>query len=143
MKRTLLLRTALLALCLPAIAMAADMYSWTDANGVKHFSDSPPPANTAKAQKLQMKGGMTLNAPAEEPADDAAGSGGPALAAAAGYAPEDIKRNCEIATRNLAQLEAQEVALDADGYPVDLDGAKRRQDQIDKATQQTKLFCAK
>ena len=141
MKHTLLL-PILLALCLPAVTLAADMYSWTDANGVKHFSDSPPPANTAKAQKLQMKGGMTLNAPVEEPADgDAAKTGGPALAAAAGYAPDDIKRNCEIAKKNLAQFEGQQVPLDADGYPLDLDAAKSRQSQIDKATQQTKLFC--
>jgi hypothetical protein len=142
MKRTLFLPVALLALCLPVIAVAADMYSWTDANGVKHFSDSPPPASIAKAQKLQMKGGMTLNAPVEDPADAAANSGGPALAAAAGYAPDDIKRNCETATKNLAQFEAQQVPLDADGYPLDLDAAKNRQSQIDKATQQTKLFCS-
>src|SRR5690606_26266202 len=126
----------LLAACLPA--MAADMYSWTDASGARHFSDSPPPAS-AKAQKIKFKGGVTSNEEAE-PAEPGA-EPGPSLAAAAGYSAEDIKRNCEIARGNLSGLEGQKVTLDADGFPVDLDAAKSRQEQIDKANQQIKLFC--
>jgi hypothetical protein len=126
----------ILAACLPA--MAADMYSWTDANGVRHFSDSPPPAS-AKAQKITFKGGVTSNEEAE-PAETVAESG-PSLAAAAGYSADDIKRNCEIARGNLSALEGQQLPVDADGFPVDLDAAKVRQSRIDKATQQTKLFC--
>lgn len=127
----------LLVACLPA--MAADMYSWTDANGVRHFSDSPPPAS-AKAQKIKFKGGVTSNEAAEpaEPAKDS----GPSLAAAAGYSTDDIKRNCEIARGNLSASEGRQVPVDADGFPVDLDAAKERQSQIDKANQQIKLFCS-
>ena len=67
------------------------MYSWTDANGVRHFSDSPPPAS-AKAQKIRLKGGVASEeAPPAE--GEAAKDGGPALAAAAGYSADDIKRN--------------------------------------------------
>jgi hypothetical protein len=127
----------LLAACMPALA--ADMYSWTDANGVRHFSDSPPPAS-AKAQKIRLKGGVATNE--EAPADTAtATEAGTSLAAAAGYSPEDIKRNCEIARGNLSALEGQQVPLDADGFPVDLDAAQARQAQIDKANQQITLFC--
>ena len=129
----------LLAACVPALA--ADMYSWTDANGVRHFSDSPPPAS-AKAQKIRLKGGVATN-DETAPADATAATGsGTSLAAAAGYSPDDIKRNCEIARGNLAALEGQQPALDADGFPVDLDAAKNRQAQIDKANQQISLFCA-
>jgi hypothetical protein len=136
------LMLALLTVAVPAAA--AEMYSWTDANGTKHFSDSPPPASV-KAKKLQVKGGITSDAPAEETTktdskDDK--NGGPALARAAGYAPEDIKRNCEIAKQNLGVAEGQTVAKDAEGYPTDLDAAKSRQDRIDKANQQVKLFCS-
>ena len=126
----------LLAACLPA--MAADMYSWTDANGVRHFTDSPPPAS-AKAQKIKFKGGVTSNE-AAEPAEPAKESG-PSLAAAAGYSADDIKRNCEIARGNLSASEGRQVPVDADGFPVDLDAAKERQSQIDKANQQITLFC--
>lgn len=124
-----------LALAMPAFA--TEMYSWTDANGVKHFSDSPPP-QSVKAKKLSVRGGVTTSAPVEE---DKPADAGPAMAAAAGYAPEDIKRNCDIAKRNLATLDGQKPALDADGYPVDLDAAKNHQAQVDKANQQIKLFC--
>ena len=128
-----------LTLLLAAPAFAAEMYSWTDANGVKHFSDSPPP-KAVKAQKLRVKGGVTTSAPAEDEKD--AADTGPAMAAAAGYAPADIKRNCDIAKQYLTTLEGQKPAVDADGYPVDLDAAKAHQAQIDKANQQIRLFCA-
>ena len=136
------MKTCLIALSLffVAPAFATEMYSWTDANGVKHFSDSPPP-KTVKAQKLRVKGGVTTSAPAEDEADAADKDAGPAMAAAAGYAPADIKRNCDIAKQNLTTLQGQKPALDADGYPVDLDAAKAHQAQIDKADQQIKLFC--
>ena len=54
---------------------------------------------------------------------------------------DDIKRNCEIARGNLSASEGRQVPVDADGFPVDLDAAKERQSQIDKANQQIKLFC--
>jgi hypothetical protein len=141
MKRNWLL-LVLLTVGLPAAA--AEMYSWTDANGVKHFSDSPPPASVTKAQKLKLKGGVTTGDAATEAAQKeqaAKVAAGPALAAAAGYAPEDIKRNCEIARKNQGTLEAHKPPLDADGYPIDLDAAKSHQVQVDKAGQQIKLFC--
>jgi uncharacterized protein DUF4124 len=140
MKHSWLL-SALLVAALPL--SAAEMYSWTDANGVKHFSDSPPPASV-HAQKLKVKGGVTSSEPAEETQQDAAAkAAGPALAAAAGFSPEMIKGNCDAARHNLTVLEAQKPALDAEGYPADPDGAKAHQADIDRANQQIKLFCAK
>lgn len=140
MKQSWLL-LAMLAVALPAAA--TEMYSWTDAHGVKHFSDSPPPPNVVKAQKLKVTGGITTTSAANnEATEQAANSSGPALAAAAGYSPEDIQRNCDIAHKNLGALEAQQPALDADGNPADADAARSRQAQIDKANQQIKLFCA-
>ncbi len=132
----------LLAIGLSAAAAAAEMYTWTDANGVKHFSDSPPPASVTKSQKLKLKGGVTTGDEAEEAQkDQTAKAAGPALAAAAGYSPDDIKRNCEVARKNQIALELQKPAVDAEGYPVDLDAAKNHQAQVDKASQQIKLFC--
>ncbi len=131
-----------LALLFSASALAGEMYSWTDANGVKHFSDAPPP-KSVKAQKLHVKGGVTTSSPAEEEEAAAAAkkNAGPSMAAAAGYSPADIQRNCSIAKQNLAALEAQKLPVDAEGYPSDLDAAKNRQAQIDKAHQQIQLFC--
>ena len=90
----------------------------------------------------KVKGGLTSNEPAEDAAKaDEAKSGGPALAAAAGYSPEDIKRNCDIAKQNRGVAEGTKIAVDAQGYPTDLDAVKTRQSQIEKANQQIKLFC--
>lgn len=133
-------RLMLALLAVSASAGAAEMYSWTDANGVKHFSDSPPPPNVAKAKKLKVQGGVTTTATedAQKPADKDAG---PALAAAAGYSPEDIKRNCDVARKNLDIVQAQKLPLDADGNPADPEAAKEHQAQVDKSNQQIKLFC--
>lgn len=134
----------MLVLLVGVPAMAADMYSWTDANGVKHFSDSPPPGNVSKSQKLKFKGGVTSTTAAEdEAATEATRNSGPALAAAAGYAPEDIKRNCDIARKNLVNLDAVKPTLDASGNPTDQEAAGAHQAQVDKANQQIKLFCAR
>jgi hypothetical protein len=133
----------LVVLCFGLPAGATDMYSWTDANGVKHFSDSPPPASVTKSQKLKVKGGVTTAD--QDAAQDAppAKDSGPALAAAAGYSPDDIKRNCDIAKKNRDTLDAQKPKLDANGEPTDVDAARNHQSQMDKANQQIKLFCTK
>lgn len=136
MKRFCLL--FVLAASLPVAA--TDMYSWIDANGVKHFSDSPPPANVQKAKKLKVKGSLTTSdsttAKEEESKD------GPALAAAAGYSADDIKRNCTIARGNLATLTARTPTASADGTTPDPEAVKQHQAQVEKANQQIRLFCA-
>ena len=55
MKARLLL---LVLLAAGACASAAQVYSWTDANGTKHFSDSPPPPSV-NAQKIKVRGALT------------------------------------------------------------------------------------
>ena len=151
MKTRLLLLVLLVA---GAAASAAEVYSWTDRNGVKHFSDSPPPANV-NAQKIKVRGQLTTATAAETDANaggttaaategsaEAPKNSGPALAAAAGYAPQDITRNCEIARKNLAIIEARPVPTDDQGTPQDPAYAQNHEQQLNKANQQIKLFCA-
>ncbi|MDR2013188.1 MAG: DUF4124 domain-containing protein [Rhodanobacter sp.] len=126
---------ALLTVGLPVTA--TEMYTWTDANDVKHFSDSPPP-NATKVQKIKVTGGITTRTTEDLPKTDTNTTAGPTMAAAAGYTPEDIKRNCEIARKNLASFQTQKPQADENGEATD---PKSRQDQIDRANQQIKLFC--
>lgn len=125
-----------LVMCLVAApAMAAQqVYTWTDAQGVKHYSDSPPPTKEADAKRLKMRGGTTT----EEVDQSAAGSEANPnidMAKALGYSPEDIKRNCEVAQRNVEALSRT--------TPVDADDAtmSAHQVQVDKAEKQVQMFC--
>ncbi len=133
-----------LLLALLAISMSAgarEMYSWTDANGVKHFSDSPPPANVSKAQKLKVAGGVTSAEAADTAQADDDKDSGPSMAAAAGYSSDEITRNCDTARRNLTMLESQAPGQGINGEPPNADAVARHQGQVDKANQQIKLFC--
>ena len=122
-------------LCLGAApAGAQQVYSWTDANGTKHFSDTPPPPNTPTAKKLVVRNGVTSEE-AEAPAD-ATPKEGPTMAAAAGYTPEDITRNCAAARKNLDAYQAAKPGEDADPETQIL-----YQENINKAMSQIKLFC--
>jgi hypothetical protein len=124
----------LILACLSAVpAVAQQVYSWTDANGTKHFSDTPPPPNTPSAQKLVVRNGVTSNAAEpvkEEPKE------GPKMAAAAGYSEEDIKRNCAAARKNLDLYNASLPGDDA--LP---ETQVEYQMNLNKAKDQIKLFC--
>ena len=130
-----LLALALLALLASPLA-AQQVYTWTDANGVKHFSDAPPPPNTREAKKVVVRGGITSTEPevAAKAAEEA--KEGPKMAAAAGYSAEDIKRNCESAQRNLDLLNKNKPTAEAE-----VEDQVRHQEQIGKTQQQIALFC--
>jgi hypothetical protein len=130
-----LLALALLALLASPLA-AQQVYTWTDANGVKHFSDAPPPPNTREAKKVVVRGGITSTEPevAAKAAEEA--KEGPKMAAAAGYSAEDIKRNCESAQRNLDLLNKSKPTAEAE-----VEDQVRHQEQIGKTQQQIALFC--
>lgn len=55
------LKTGLLGLCLLAgTAGAADLYKWKDANGVTHYSESPPAGQKFEARRIDSRGGVGL-----------------------------------------------------------------------------------
>lgn len=126
----------LLLICLSAAPVGAQqVYSWTDSNGTKHFSDTPPPPNTPTAKKLNVRSGVSteenMDAAIEAPKE------GQMMAAAAGYSPEDIERNCAAARKNLETYRATEPGEDAEP-----EAQIRYQENINKTTEQIKLFCS-
>ena len=86
------LGVALLALALPAAA--GEVYQWKDANGVTHYSDSPPPnQSNVKGRQIQNKTGTPSVAQAK-PAESA---------------------ECTTARNNLKQLQGSvPIGLDTD-----------------------------
>ena len=124
----------LILACLSAVpAVAQQVYSWTDGNGTKHFSDTPPPANTAGAKKLVVHNGVTST---EAPPVEEVKKEGPSMAAAAGYSEEEIKSNCIVARKNLDLYNASLPGDDA--LP---ETQVQYQMNLNKAKDQIKLFC--
>ena len=146
MKARLLL-LVLLAAGVPA--SAAQVYSWTDANGTRHFSDSPPPANV-NAQKIKVRGSLTSqeDAPAQVVAD--ATPKPPEAPAAGGNAtkqivdsPENRAKQCELARSNQELLKSNyqvSAPRGEDGKAQVLDDAGRKQ-AIDRAADQVAFYC--
>ena len=147
-----LLLLVLLAASLPALA-STQVYSWTDANGVKHFSDSPPPASV-NAQKLKVRGSLTseeLPAPAAaaEPATDAAKANSPPpatmtpIARSIADSPENREKQCQTAKKNLDILQGSypvSAPPAADGTARVMDDAARKE-ATGRAAEQVKFYC--
>ena len=146
-----LLLLVLLAASLPALA-STQVYSWTDANGVKHFSDSPPPASV-NAQKLKVRGSLTSEEqkpPASaEPTTEPANPNGPPpatvqpIARSLADSPENREKQCQTAKKNLDILQGSYPVSgppSADGKAQVLDEASRKQ-ATDRAGEQVKFYC--
>lgn len=134
MKIRLSILVLLLAVAGPLAAQ--QVYTWTDANGVKHFSDAPPPPNTKDTKKVIVRGGVTSTEAEAAPAVDDAAKKGPGMAAAAGYSAEDITRNCQTAQRNLDTLTKSKPTAEAD-----VEVQVEYQERVGKVQQQIALFC--
>lgn len=107
------MRAVLLALALltaTGAAHAQQYYKWKDADGVTHYSKTPPPEGT-QADRLAVK--ADAPAPAQAPATTARAGG---TTAAAGGAAEMRSAQCESARGTLATLESNPfVSMDKDG----------------------------
>ena len=145
-----LLLLVLLAASLPVLA-STQVYSWTDANGVKHFSDSPPPASV-NAQKIKMRGSVTSEGqPAADPAPGAepAKPNGPPpatvqpIARSLADSAENRDKQCQTAKKNLDILNGSypvSAPPAADGTARVMDDAARKQ-ATDRASEQVKFYC--
>ena len=122
--RTIRLSMGLAALLLALPAFAGQVYQWKDAQGVTHYSDSPPPAQPG-VKNRQLKD----TAPASTQA-----------------ASEPESEDCAIARKNLSQLKGNGPA----GFDANGDGKLDKEMSADERTryvQQTELMlktqCAK
>jgi hypothetical protein len=136
MRRTLL---AFLLLSLSSLA-CAQVYKWTDAQGLVHYTDSPPPNGTTYKN---VKTTGTVEAPVPTPAPAPASA--PATANTAGTAkdsPENRSKLCSQLQTNIDLLgkDAPLTVDDANGARVTID-ADRRQQELETARAQHKQYC--
>ena len=114
------LTTALLATALGLVATAAsagEIYQWKDANGVTHYSETPPPKGQYVQRSIRDRGAR------------------PAAPAAQAAAPTDNPQ-CADARNNIALLQsgqALQVDANGDGKPDRLIDDAERKAQLEMA----------
>lgn len=139
MRRCLVL-VLLLAACPLAFAQA---YKWKDAQGVTHYSDSPPPGQGAKVEKIQMKGGVSTPSPAANtgPAKSST-AGNPPPGTPVADNPANRKELCTQLHKNLDVLQKEAVVSmdDGKGGMKQLDAAGRQR-QVETTQAQMTLYC--
>lgn len=116
---------ALAAVVLVALpANAGEIYQWKDAQGVTHYSDSPPPNREYKNRTITNSGAATV-------------------ATAQKVAPAENEQ-CTTARNNLKQLQGEApVGIDADkdGKPDTVMNPEQRASQTELAQAALKVHC--
>lgn len=142
-------KLVLLALsCFMVGAYAADqqVYKWTDASGVVHFSDAPPPKDAKDVQLMRVSGGdrpRSVDSAANgEPGSNPENGDGSTPAAAAPDPKDANAKACATARNNLEILNSKmPVSVTGpDGKALPLDD-KARAAQIAAANANVELYC--
>ena len=98
----------LLSLCLPLSTVAAEIYSWVDANGVKHFSQESPPKGVPFSRMSVAEGSAaparSSNAEAAKKTDSPLGGGPKTRDAGLALKAETLER-CAKARERITYLE--------------------------------------
>lgn len=141
MSRSLIVVALLL---LAPLAVAQQIYKWTDAKGTVHYSQSAPPEGT-RFQQVKLTGGVEspANTPAAQPSAEAASTptNTPAPAPVADT-PDNRAKLCATLKSNLATLQGSgPVVMQENGKPAVLNDAQRKQ-QVESANAQYQQYCA-
>jgi Tfp pilus assembly protein PilV len=129
-----------------AFAAGGQVYKWTDAQGVVHYSDAPPPTTQTNVQTVRVTGGDrphdVVGASATGTAEGQAPPAQDQMAQNTPAAPVDHSKDCANARSNLELLQSkfQVTVNGADGKPVQLDD-KARQVQLAAANAQVAVYC--
>lgn len=132
-------------------AATAQVYTWRDASGKVHYSDTPPPGADAKRVRAGTQGGTAGSAaPARSTAEQdmefrkrkAESDKSQAKAEQEHKEAEENKRNCADARNQLNALESGQrmSRIDASGERIVLDDEMRAQ-EIEKARKSVQSWC--
>ncbi|WP_058833731.1 DUF4124 domain-containing protein [Luteimonas abyssi] len=122
------------ALLLPAVAVAQEIYQWKDANGVTHFSETPPASGAYSQRRITQH---SVTPPAAAPAVSTTATAAPAR-------PQENPRatQCQTARANIDALtsDAQVQQDDGSGTPRVLSDSERAA-QLDFAQAAARAYC--
>ena len=142
----------LFILALVWTAASAQVYTWRDASGKTHYSDTPPPGVDAKKMRpgaqpgAAPSGGTPVRSTAEQDMDfrkrQTEADKARAKADQEKGDAEDGKRNCEDARKQLNALESGQrmSRLNEAGESIPLDDEMRAQ-EIEKARKSVQSWC--
>jgi hypothetical protein len=146
MNRKLVLLT-LACFAVPAYAADQQAYKWTDADGVVHFSDAPPPKTARDVQMIRVSGNDRPRAVEPAASNSEPGSKPEQEATqgrenAASAANDANAKACTTARNNLELLNTKLPVnvTGPDGKPIPLDD-KARQAQIAAANANIAVYC--
>lgn len=111
---------------LASAATATELYQWKDAQGVTHYSDSPPPSQSGQVKNRVIK--SKTGTPTQTASVTAPGETG----------------ECINARANLKQLQSSaQVGVDnnGDGKPDNVLDAKQREAQVQLAQASIRAYC--
>ena len=129
-----------------AYATDQQVYKWTDAGGVVHFSDAPPPKDAKDVQLMRVSGSdrprNVDSSPNAEPGSNPEGENGGTPAAAPADPKDANAKACATARNNLDLLQSKMPVsvTGADGKPIPLDD-KARAAQVAAANANIELYC--
>lgn len=129
-----------------AFAAQSQVYKWTDAQGVVHYSDAPPPIAQANVQQVRISGSDRPRAIESDAAADAADAkpadASPEKVAQAAPPANSHDKDCATARSNLELLQSkfQVSVTGSDGKAMALDD-KARQAQIADMNAQIATYC--
>ncbi|WHZ17892.1 MAG: hypothetical protein OJF55_000041 [Rhodanobacteraceae bacterium] len=150
--RTLLAASAvgLSLACVAGFASAQQIYKWKDANGVTHFSQTPP-ANGVRYTKMRLTSEPEVSsnppAPATSDTGDEGGSSAAPHAAASGETQPDTPSNraelCKQLSSNIALLQGkQPVVTGGAGGKQAVMSDNAREQQLATARAQQAQYCS-
>lgn len=126
MRRSILCTT--LALAVAAVACAAgasEVYQWKDADGVTHYSESPPPSGEYQQRQITASGASTSRSTSEQPP-----------------AAESENPQCATARSNIEALRGDGPVQQDDGNGnVRELGADERANQLELAQAAMRAYC--
>jgi hypothetical protein len=114
-------------LALAPAALATEVYVWTDASGVKHYSDSPPAGVKYTTRSLETADPVVESKP---------GSGDDALPLNA----DD--RNCAQAKKNLSLLQSSQRVASSGNNKAEMTAPERKR-QTELAQAAINTYCSK
>ena len=144
-----LLLASVIGLSLASIAgfaSAQQIYKWKDANGVTHFSQTPP-ASGMHYTKMHLDNApdVSSNPPSPSPNNGQPASSAPSQAAAGGSQPDTPSNRaslCKQLTSNIALLKSQQPVVTGSGASQAVMSDNAREQQLATARAQQTQYCA-